>query len=92
MVLLEAAACGVPAVGSRIGGIPEGIADGQTGFLAPEKDPPALACAIADLLADPDLRHAMGERARAFVLERFDSARQTELLEVFYDSVLVCAP
>jgi glycosyltransferase involved in cell wall biosynthesis len=92
MVLLEAAACGVPAVGSRIGGIPEGIADGQTGFLAPEKDPPALARAIADLLADPDLRHAMGERARAFVLERFDSARQTELLEAFYDSVLVCAP
>jgi glycosyltransferase involved in cell wall biosynthesis len=88
MVLLEAAACGVPAVGSRIGGIPEGIADGDSGFLAPEKDPPALARAIGDLLADPALRLAMGARARAFVLDRFDSARQTELLEGFYDSVL----
>ena len=88
MVLLEAAACGVPAVGSRIGGIPEGIADGETGFLAPQKDAPALARAIGDLLADPVLRLAMGTRARAFVLERFDIARQTELLEGFYDGVL----
>ncbi len=88
MVLLEAAATGVPAVGSRIGGIPEGIIDGQTGFLVPEKDPEALARRMADLLDDPELRLSMGARARAFVEERFDIRRQTETLESFYDAVL----
>jgi colanic acid/amylovoran biosynthesis glycosyltransferase len=88
MVLLEAAATGVPVIGSRIGGIPEGIAEGETGFLAPEKNPDALARRIGDLLDDPALRLAMGAKARAFVLDRFDIARQTELLEGFYDSVL----
>jgi colanic acid/amylovoran biosynthesis glycosyltransferase len=88
MVLLEAAATGVPVIGSRIGGIPEGIAEGETGLLAPEKNPDALARRIGDLLDDPALRLAMGAKARAFVLDRFDIARQTELLEGFYDSVL----
>ena len=88
MVLLEAAATGVPSIGSRIGGIPEGIADGQTGFLVPEKDPEALAQRMADLLVDPALRLGMGTRARAFVLERFDIGRQTEKLEAFYDALL----
>ena len=88
MVLLEAAATGVPAIGSHIGGIPEGIDDGRTGFLAPEKDVDALAHRMDDLLDDPAWRHEMGARARAFVTERFDIRRQTELLEGFYDSLL----
>lgn len=88
MVLLEAAATGVPVIGSRIGGIPEGIAEGETGFLVPEKDPEALARAIGDLLDDQAMRLGMGAKARAFVLEQFDIARQTELLEGFYDNVL----
>jgi glycosyltransferase involved in cell wall biosynthesis len=92
MVLLEAAATGVPAIGSRIGGIPEGIADGQTGFLAAEKDPEALARRMAELLDDPALRLRMGIQARAFVEERFDIRRQTEKLEAFYDGLLRAAP
>ena len=88
MVLLEAAAAGVPAVGSRIGGIPEGIVDGQTGFLVPEKDPEALARRMADLLDDPAMRLGMGARARAFVEERFEIGRQTDILETFYDALL----
>ena len=88
MVLLEAAATGVPAIGSDIGGIPEGIADGRTGFLAPEKDVERLARRMADLLDNPTLRHEMGARARAFVTERFDIRRQTALLEGFYDGLL----
>ncbi len=89
MVLLEAAATGVPAIGSSVGGIPEGIADGQTGFLAPEKDVEALARRMAALLDDPGLRRTMGAQARAFVTERFDIRRQTELLESFYDGLLL---
>lgn len=88
MVLLEAAATGVPLVGSRIGGIPEAIVEGETGFLAPERDSDALARCLAELLADPELRRRMGAEARALVESRFDIRRQTELLESFYDGLL----
>jgi glycosyltransferase involved in cell wall biosynthesis len=78
----------VPAVGSRIGGIPEGIIDGQTGFLAPQCDADALAAKIADLLNDRELRLRMGAAARTLIEQRFDMGRQTETLEGLYDEVL----
>ena len=77
MVMLEAAATGVPGIGSQLGGIPEGIADGETGFLVPERDPEALAARIGALLADPALRRRMGEAARRRVERQFDLIRQT---------------
>jgi glycosyltransferase involved in cell wall biosynthesis len=88
MVLLEAAATGVPIIGSRVGGIPECIVDGTTGFLVPERDEEALARRMAELLVDPERRHGMGAAGRALVEERFDIDRQTAALENFYDSVL----
>ena len=88
MVLLEAAASGVPAIGSRVGGIPEGIADGQTGFLVPERDPAALAERLAALLDDRNLRARMGAAARAHAELRFDLGRQTAALEEMYDGLL----
>lgn len=88
MVLLEAAATGVPVVGSRVGGIPEGVIDGVTGFLAPQRDAAALAGRMADLLDDPDLRRRMGVEARALVERQFDIRRQTEMLENFYDALV----
>jgi colanic acid/amylovoran biosynthesis glycosyltransferase len=87
MVLLEAAATGLPTIGSRIGGIPEGVIDGETGFLVPERDPRALAASIRALLADPDLRLRMGATARTLMERRFDLHRQTGLLEDWYDAV-----
>lgn len=88
MVMLEAAATGVPGIGSRVGGIPEGIAEGETGFLVPERDPDALATAIGALLANPTLRLRMGEAARRRVEQRFDITRQTAALEEIYDGLL----
>ncbi len=88
MVMLEAAATGVPGVGSRVGGIPEGIAEGETGLLAPERDPEALAAALATLLADPALRQRMGAAARARAAACFDIRRQTAALEDLYDEIL----
>jgi len=88
MVLLEAAATGVPIIGSRVGGIPECIVDGKTGFLVPERDEEALARRMAELLEDPVRRHSMGAAGRALVEDRFDIDRQTAALENFYDSVL----
>jgi len=88
MVMLEAAATGVPGIGSRVGGIPEGIAEGETGFLVPERDPEALSAAIGTLLATPALRQRMGEQARRRVERLFDIRRQTAALEDIYDGLL----
>jgi colanic acid/amylovoran biosynthesis glycosyltransferase len=88
LVLLEAAATGVPVIGSRVGGIPEGVIDGRTGYLVPERDPDALANRIGELLDDPARRYRMGAEGRALVEQRFDIDRQTAMLESLYDSLL----
>ena len=88
MVLLEAAATGLPLIGSRVGGIPECILDGRTGFLVPERDDSALAQRLSELLENPGKRQQMGAAGRALVESRFDIDRQTAALEDFYDSLV----
>jgi glycosyltransferase involved in cell wall biosynthesis len=61
MVLIEAMVCGKPVIASRIGGIPEVVVDGETGFLVPPGDVGALREAMAHLLAHPELRVRMGK-------------------------------
>ena len=63
MVLLEAAACGRPAVASRVGGIPSAVLDGETGLLVPPGDVEALAEALTVVLNDDDLARSLGKRA-----------------------------
>jgi D-inositol-3-phosphate glycosyltransferase len=60
MVALEAMACGIPVVASRVGGLQTTVRDGVTGLLVRESDPVALANALDRLLADPDLRYRLG--------------------------------
>lgn len=69
-VVMEAHARGRPAVGTRVGGIPEQIDDGLTGVLVAAEDEAAIAVAVADLLAEPARMEAMGNRARAKLLAR----------------------
>ena len=88
MVLLEAAATGVPVVASRVGGISEGVLDGKTGYLVPERDSVALCQRMDDLLQHPAARRRMGAQARMFVQANYDIGQQSERLERLYDSVL----
>ncbi len=88
MVVLEAAASGVPVVASRIGGIPEGVIDGETGFLVPARDAEALCARMGELLDEPALRHRLGAAARALVEQRFDLRRQGRALENVYDDAV----
>jgi phosphatidylinositol alpha-1,6-mannosyltransferase len=74
VVLLEAAACGVPCVTGRSGGTPEAVVDGDTGFTVDARDADALADAIVRLLSDPQSARKMGEAGRAHVETEFSSA------------------
>jgi glycosyltransferase involved in cell wall biosynthesis len=87
-VLVEAAFLAIPAVASRVGGIPEVVVDGQTGLLVPPDDPAALAHALATLLRDPDLRHAMGQAAREHALARFTIRQHVGSVEGVYAKLL----
>ena len=70
--VLEAMACARPAVCSAVGGIPEVIEDGETGYLVPPKDPQQLADRLLKLLRDPQTARRMGRAARARVEAEFD--------------------
>ena len=71
IVNLEAMACGTAVVGSRTGGIPEVVADGQTGLLVPPGEPEPLAVALNALVSDPDRAAAMGQAGRKRAVAEF---------------------
>jgi starch synthase len=71
IVNLEAMACGTAVVGSRTGGIPEVVADGETGLLVPPGEPEPLAEALNALLRDPDRAEAMGQAGRKRAVSEF---------------------
>jgi phosphatidylinositol alpha-1,6-mannosyltransferase len=74
MVLLEAAACGVPCVTGRSGGTPEAVIDGETGFVVDARDGDGLAGAITRLLEDPETARKMGAEGRAHVEAEFSAS------------------
>jgi colanic acid/amylovoran biosynthesis glycosyltransferase len=88
MVFAEAQAMGLPVVSFASGGIPEAVADGETGFLVPERDCFALADKLLMLLTDLNLWTRFSTAGQAFVRKRFDIRRQTAVLEHLYDRVL----
>jgi alpha-maltose-1-phosphate synthase len=71
IVNLEAMACGTAVVGSRTGGIPEVVAEGETGLLVPVGEPEPLAEALNTLLRDPDRAGAMGQAGRKRAISEF---------------------
>ena len=72
VVLMEAMACGLPVVASRLSGIPELVHDGECGLLAPPGDADALADAVQQLYCDQGLRARLGQRGRERVRREFD--------------------
>ncbi|AGP33320.1 glycosyltransferase [Sorangium cellulosum] len=77
-VVLEAFAYGTPVVASAVGGVPELVLDGETGWLVPPGRPDALARALLDALARPEEAGARATRARARLLSRFTAERQAD--------------
>ncbi len=85
LINLEAMACGLPVVASRIGGIPEAVVDGETGFLVDDyTNPEALAGPIIEVLSRPVLAQEMGLRGRRVVEDHFSWERVGEEMERVY--------
>lgn len=87
--LIEAAQHGLPAVASRIGGIPEVVSHGDTGLLVPPGDVEALAAAILTLAAEPRLRSRLGNAARREYERRFRAERMVAEIEALYASLFL---
>jgi glycosyltransferase involved in cell wall biosynthesis len=86
-VVVEAAASGLPVVGTNHSGIPEAVDEGVTGFLVPEGDSGALAARLAELLGSESLRRNMGIAARRLAERKFNRQMLTVRLESIYDEV-----
>jgi glycosyltransferase involved in cell wall biosynthesis len=84
MVITEAMASGKPVIGTRVGGVPESIIDGETGFLVERGDEAAMAEKILCLLADPALRARMGRKGRQTVEAKFDHRQNVSKLIQLY--------
>jgi L-malate glycosyltransferase len=88
LILLEAAACGVPSIGTRIGGIPEVIRDGETGYLVDIGDVDDVAKKAIELLSDPELCSEFSRAALEVAHKDFLSSHIVEQYEKVYEDVL----
>ena len=88
VALIEAGAAGLAAVATDVGGVPDVVRDGQTGFVVPAGDAEAIADRVITLLEQPDRAAAMGTAARDWVRARFAAERLVEDLTALYAHLL----
>jgi glycosyltransferase involved in cell wall biosynthesis len=88
-VALEAMAARLAVIGSRTGGIPEVVLDGETGLLVPPGDPAYLARALVKLIEDPLLRMRLGAAGRELVEQKYNLQASTARTMQLYDEVIV---
>ena len=87
-VLLEAQSQRVACLSTQVSGIPELIANGESGLLVPPRDPRALADALLRLIADPGLRHALADAGFARTTQAFSLTRGIAKLAARFDACL----
>jgi len=88
MTVTEALACGIPVVATEVGGIPEQIKHGETGFLVPPGDAEAMADRVVQLLENDDVRMKMKERATVDAQHRFGLELQVKNFLAWYEEVI----
>ena len=85
IAILEAMACAVPVVATRVGGVPELVVDGSTGMLVEANDPHALAGAISRIDGDEELRRKLGAAGALRAAERFSADETARLMVALYE-------
>ena len=88
LAILEYMQAGLPVVATRVGGVPDIVASGETGVLVEPGDPDALAAAVAGLLRDPEMVTAMGRRGRERQQHEFDLDLMVRRLEGIYERLI----
>jgi N-acetyl-alpha-D-glucosaminyl L-malate synthase BshA len=88
LAALEAMACGVPAVATRVGGVPELITDGEDGFLEAPGDIDRLAARVTQLVTDESLHDKMAAAARKTATTRFCTDKLIPKYEAYYREIL----
>jgi N-acetyl-alpha-D-glucosaminyl L-malate synthase BshA len=88
LAALEALACEVPVIATRIGGIPEVVSDGESGFLSDVGDTDKMAEDTTRLIEDEDLRRAMGEKGRETAVQRYGSDKIIPQYIAFYEKIV----
>lgn len=88
LVILEAMRAGVPIIATRVGGVPEVLANGQAGVLVGSSDSPALSEGISALIENPGLRSRLAEYAQRLVAEKYSSTRMAEEYQSIYRSMM----
>jgi len=92
MVAIEAGACGIPSIGTKIYGLEDAIIDGETGMLVPVNDLSKTVEALRKLIVDVGLRKVLGETARKRVIAEFEQeqivdAYNAEFAKIFYEHI-----
>ena len=85
---LEASSCAIPVIASKVGGLPEVVVDGKTGYLVPPGDASAIASKIIKLIEEPSLRQQLGKEGRRFVLENYEWNSCAKKMEEIYERIL----
>lgn len=88
LTLIEAMACELPVVATNVGGNPEVVVEGETGFLAPPQEPSLIAGRIQELMNNAALRQSFGKCGRLRAVEHFSIKRVGKQYEELYRSVL----
>ncbi len=88
LAALEALACGVPVVGSIVGGLPELVTDDEVGYLEPIGDVEAMAKKSIEILSNDELRQSLSKNARRLTVEKFDTRDIVKEYYQFYEEVL----
>ena len=92
LAALEAMACELPIIASRVGGLPEVVDDGENGFLSPVGDVDKMADDAVRLLTDKKLRRQMGRRARESAISRYSTDKIIPQYIEFYERTIQSAP